>query len=267
MQFVTKTHDASGLMSIPPIPARRTTYLSLVALVSACAILPCPAQQNAVVQTPLFPRNFVGHPEFQTKQGNQSAGTAFLAKLENAPGVYLLTVRHLLGPKGHFPTQISAAELPSFVRAVRLEQLFGGGSRLYQVQGLHVPETSDERNPLFELAAFKTTMAAPGDIATLTSATPAVGDPVWVLAHVKGGVPSGELIHTARVVEGRRDWLTAEFNNPNIITAGASGAPVINAAGKVVGIYQGHIAKDGKMYAAMIPSRLVIEVIKQPASL
>src|SRR5689334_10660786 len=95
-------------------------YLSAVfALVVALS-----TATQALSETPLpataaaFSKTFVGHPEFTTKLGTRSSGTAFLAKFENGPSVYLLTVRHLLGPAGGFPQLIPPDQVPSFVSSI-----------------------------------------------------------------------------------------------------------------------------------------------------
>jgi S1-C subfamily serine protease len=86
---------------------------------------------------------------------------------------------------------------------------------------------------------------------------------VWVIAHVAGGVPEGAFAHRAKVVGTDGRWLECEFDNPHIITNGASGAPVIDARGHVVGIYQGHADENGHKIAYIIAAPLIIETLRQ----
>jgi len=203
----------------------------------------------------------VGGPEFHTAAGTQAAGTAFLARLPGDPQVYVMTVHHLLGPMGGFRRLITHEEVPSFVQGIQLFELFGQPS-WHPVTGCVVPYGGDPKGPLRELAVFKTSGVAVEDAAILASVLPARGEPVWIIAHVRGGVPDGELLHRARAVSVNGDWLSCQFDNPNIITNGASGAPVVNTLGQVVGIYEGHSDENGYKYAFVIPSPLIIETVR-----
>jgi len=82
------------------------------------------------------------------------------------------------------------------------------------------------------------------------------------------GVAQGQYVHPAKVTEnGEQRWLVCEFENPQIVTSGASGAPVLNAAGSIVGVYSGHSGVPGKVKAYVIPSSLIAKVIKgEPVS-
>jgi hypothetical protein len=218
-------------------------------------------QTQITVPAPNFPRVFVGKPEFSTKVGNRSAGTACLVRFEGNPQIYLLTVRHLLGPSGGFPQLISPPEVPSFVSAIRLLNIFGAGSKVYRVTGLSVPETLDHKAPLFNVAIFKTNDAFPSDAVAATLNKPALGETVWVVANVR--TSSDQSLHSAKVANNGDRWLIAEFDEQGIVPNGASGAPVLNATGKILGIYCTHDNKEGKVRAFIIPSALFAQVIAQ----
>jgi Trypsin-like peptidase domain len=220
-----------------------------------------PAHAPVDVAEPVFPRRFVGGPEFQTSAGTREAGTAFLARMPGNPQVYILTVHHLLGPMGGFARLISHAEVPAFVQSIRLHELFGEPT-LYPVSGCVVPYGGDPKGSLPELAAFRTNGAAAENVAVLAADPPTEGEAVWVVAHVLGGVPEGELLHRARATAYHEEWLSCRFDNPNIITNGASGAPVVNARGEIVGVYQGHWEENGSKYASIIPSTLIIATLR-----
>lgn len=212
-------------------------------------------------QVPSFPKNFVGIPEFRTTEGSRSAGTASLVKIAGSFQAYFVTVRHLLGPAGGFAQQVSQEQVPNFVSSISLTQLWGG-AHTYNVQGLSVQKTTDENDPLFEIAAFKASDANSDDAVTISPTLPSVGSPIWIIAHVRGGVPQGQYMHPAKVTDSGQKWLVCEFDNPQIITNGASGAPVINSEGQLVGVYKGHITRNGKPFAYIIPSPLIIKVIQ-----
>ena len=218
--------------------------------------------EEAFFSESLFPKKCVGNPEFETKEGKQSAGTAVLTKIEEGGPLYILTVRHLLGPSGGFAREVASEELGAFVEGIRINGLFQGKKR-YKVEGFTWPTITDKTDPLEDLAVFKTGDGSPDDAAFLATALPAVGDPVWMVAKVRGGVEEGQMLHRAVVtysMEGSK--FQAAFDNPNIITSGASGAPVFDATGKVLGIYTGHSKKEGKVFAFVIPSPVIIQVIK-----
>jgi V8-like Glu-specific endopeptidase len=69
-------------------------------------------------------------------------------------------------------------------------------------------------------------------------------------------------MHSARVSEVDPKYIEAIFDNDHIVTAGASGAPVLNAAGEVIGVYSGHFNADGHVGINMISAARVIADIK-----
>jgi hypothetical protein len=210
-----------------------------------------------------FPKTFVGKPEFTTKAGVRSPGTACLATFENNPQIYLLTVRHLLGPAGGFPQLIPPDQMPLFVSSIRLLYLFAPGSKSYRVEALKVPETSDVKAPFFNVAIFKAIGAFKSDTVAVTTDKPAKGETVWVISRVRASNSKEKDIHPAKVANDEARWLICELDDPSIVPNGASGAPVLNASGKIVGIYCTHSNRDGKVFAYVIPSALLAEVVTE----
>jgi Trypsin-like peptidase domain len=228
--------------------------------VSKPAVVTKPQRANPDPAEPQFPKRFVGCPEFRTTAGTQAAGTAFLARRAGDEKVYMLTVQHLLGPDGGFRVLVPHEQVPSFVLGIQLDELFGQPTP-YEVKGCFVPSDGNMDDPRYELAVFKTS-GVPTDAApVLADVLPAEGDPVWIIARVRGGVPEGELVHRAHTVKPIDRWFWCEFDNPNIITNGASGAPVLNSEGQVVGIYRGHQDNAGHKFAMIIPSTLILETL------
>lgn len=232
-------------------------------LIGAFAVLLSLTGYAQTVPEPKFPNRFVGSPEFDTTSGRQSAGTAFLARSAADEQVFILTVRHLLGPDGGFKELTPQDKVPSFVKSIRLKPFGGGGGgKDYTVQGLVMPTEDDSKEPLYDLAIFKTTGTFPSDAVELADEKPALGDTVWVIAEVRGGAKKGQIVHSAIVTEAGDRWLVCDFDNPSIVPNGASGAPVLNAAGKVVGIIHGGLGKNGgRVQVVAIPSPLILQVI------
>lgn len=209
---------------------------------------------------PEFSKQFVGEPLFETIIGRQSAGTIFVARRDNDPQIYLLTAHHLFGPAGGFPNEISHEKLPSFVRRIFIHDQ-AGGTTSRPVTGCVVPQGGDPAGPLADLAVFKTSGVAVADVPVLTGALPALGESVWIVAKMQGAVPEGTTIHRLVIIPKKGDWLMCEFVNPGLITAGASGAPVFNAKGEIVGIFSGHSDVNGHKFAFIIPSPLILSTL------
>ena len=213
------------------------------------------------VSEPAFSKRSVGSPEFDTKAGRKAAGTAVVVRAEQSSQEFILTVRHLLGPDGGFQKLVEPQDIPAFVKSIDLNGLVGE-RRHYLVTGLSVPQPKDPKAPLASiLAVFKINAPSGDDPAILEGEKPVVGDHIWVVARVRGGVPHGELAHRCVVTESGNRWLVAQFDNPNIITNGASGAPVFDEFGKVVGVYSAHSDQNGKKFAFIIPANIVLKVI------
>ena len=213
---------------------------------------------------PSYPKDFVGGPEFTTTGGKQSAGTASVIKIKGETQSYIVSARHLLGPMGGFKNQTPAKDVPQFVKNITIKS-FSGGSKRYDVTGLLVQTNrlkADGGEPIDDMSIYKNhdTMTQSQAVA-LADEIPSVGTPVWVVAHVRGGVPNGQIMQSGKV-RWNSKWIIIQFDNDGIITAGASGAPVLNAAGEVIGVYSGHSQQDGHILGFIIPSPLIAKVIK-----
>jgi hypothetical protein len=81
----------------------------------------------------------------------------------------------------------------------------------------------------------------------LAAAAPKVGDSVWLLAQVPEGAPPSQLLHHAVVRSSTDQALQYAFDNVGLNLQGTSGAPVVNAAGEVVGTNLGGGTLPGKL--------------------
>ena len=241
----------------PAAPVATTPVITNAA--PALAVAPTPAGP------PTYPDGFVGGPEFHTTIGDQAAGTASVVKLKGGTQSYIISARHLLGPDGGFKTQTAAADVPAFVQSIQIEA-FSGGSQHYDVTGLLVTANRLQAtggDPINDVAVYQNHDTTPQNQAVvLSDQLPAIGAPVWVVARVRGGVPEGQIMQSGKVT-GNSRWLIFQFDNDGIIPAGASGAPVLNAAGEVVGVYSGHNNEKGHVLGFAVPSPLIVKVIKE----
>jgi S1-C subfamily serine protease len=215
------------------------------------------------------PSNFlqgpIGSIEFDTTAGKSRIGSGSLVRIKESGKYYILTVRHLLGPNVDFPNAVAPQDVPNVVKGIHFFSL-AGTDHYYSVTGLVIkPTGTDRRDPLFDLAVFPI-QDPPDQTLTLSDAPLAEGETVWIVAHVRGGVPEGEIAHSAKVVKMDAVWLNAIYDNDKIDSYGASGAPVLNAAGEVVGVESGSGIKDGHRIAFFIPSAMILSAIKSSAS-
>ena len=255
---------AASAVTAPPETAAPPAITNTPAAANSPASAPAAANAPAA-PTPTAPPDFdhslVGGPEFHTTAGTQSAGTACLAKLKDLDLCFILTARHLLGPNGGFAKETQLNEVPDFVKGIDFNA-FDGSDHNYATKGLLVQSDPADKTGLWnDIAIFQVT-DGPDKPLLIADKPPAVGDPVWIVAHVRGGVPEGEIMHRAVVSVVDPNFICAIFDNDHIVTAGASGAPVLNAAGEVVGVYSGHFNKDGHVGANIISAQRVAQDIK-----
>jgi hypothetical protein len=244
-------------------PSQNSNTASTPAPVQAAP--PPPTPVAAPAGPPGYPADFVGGPEFTTTTGKQAAGTASVVKIKTDDQAYIVSARHLLGPEGGFKKQTAAKDVPSFVQSIRIED-FSGGSQDYDVTGLLVPSKRVKPvggGPVDDMAIFRLhDTGAQSQALPLAEKIPTVGSQLWVIARVSGGVPDGQVLQSGKV-QSDHPWIEIQFDNDEIITAGASGAPVLNSSGEVVGVYSGHSNENGHVMGFIIPSALIIEVIKK----
>jgi S1-C subfamily serine protease len=115
------------------------------------------------------------------------------------------------------------------------------------------------------MAVYQNRDASPQSQALpLADEAPPAGAQVWVVAQVRGGVPQGQVMQSGKV-QSNKPWIIIQFDNDRIVTNGASGAPVLNAAGEVVGVYSGHSKENGHVLGFIIPAPLIAKTIKEAA--
>lgn len=219
------------------------------------------------VEPPSFPKTFVGSPTFETKEGKEDAGTISLVKIKGKSSLYLLTARHLFSPMGGFKRLITPDEFPKFIKSMSVRPFGPGVPRTYRGKAFPILADyrsedfwRDSQNSLGDLAAFEVSGNFPAsDAAPLAAEPTQEGQVVWVIAQVR--FPSGKIAHRAKIITPgwKTPFLVAEFDNAQIETAGASGAPVLNEQGEVIGVYSGHSKSSTQTCALIIPSPLILQ--------
>ncbi len=222
---------------------------------------PPPAAPGTV--PPNYPAAFTGAATFQTTQGNHNGGDASLVKLSASDQAYVVSSRQLLGFQGGFQTQVAAKDVPSVVQQVQLAP-YSGNPLTYDVAGLLVHTSRLKPSggkPLDDVAIYRLhDTAAQTTAVALADQPAAVGDVVWVIARLRGSPPD-QVAHRAQVT-AVTDWLQIQFDNDQTIYAGANGAPVLNNAGQVVGVFSYGIAGGGHIQGFLIPAAVLARTIQ-----
>ena len=209
---------------------------ALCIVAGAAAAAPASAASAAPTST-----DAIFRPVFTTPQGPLNAGTAFVARLERCEEPVLLTALHLFGPGGGLTQPMSPDDVKHGVSQAEFTG-FGRNAKhmLFEVSSL-TPEDAKaccDNQPMRgvgDVAAF----TAPARLTSIAlpmatdSAVP--GQRVTLLASLLGSSDAG-LRHDAVVIGMQDGFLLYKFDDPNIQLRATSGAPVVDAAGRVVAI-------------------------------
>jgi hypothetical protein len=208
-------------------------------------------QPDAVPDKPAVESSFVGRPEFITRSGAFGAGTAFLVRIDGEANPLLITAQHIFGPPGGLKEEVPRAEMASFTKKATLHDIVRGGSKTTRIDALALPDTLD-------VAAFRTALGQKANPHPLAVMNPKVGDTIWLVAELEGQ-PKKEILHRGSVAAVWADQIKCQFDNGDLVTRGASGAPYLNASGDVVGLHTGTFNDPGSTAGAMLP----VETIKR----
>lgn len=214
-------------------------------------------EDSLAATKPSVPDFAIWRPFFFTEFGNQAIddirGTAFVVKVGAESKVFLVTAFHLLGPKGGLIQQIEPGQVRKLVNDVVISETFGATDKNIAT-GLPIDPPLDQFDKDYWIDADVLLIPTDGAKARYVSLefaneTPKVGETVWLVTAVFGGAPASDSAHEAAVVEVAEDGtMRYEFRNSELKLDGADGAPLVNLAGKVVGMHQ--FASDSEVLAA-----------------
>ena len=212
---------------------------------------------------PNYPSAFTGAATFNTTTGSHSGGDACLIKLGTDNQAYLASSRQLLGYQGGFTDQIDAKDVPNFVPQIQLAP-YSGSPVTYDVTGLLVHTRRLKPaggKPNDDVALFRLHDSSPQTAAVaLADKPPAIGDIVWLIARLRNDPPD-KVAHRAQVLL-LNEWVIIQFDDPDILTGGTLGAPVLNTDGQVVGILSSSLTGGGNVRGYLIPAALIANTIQ-----
>ncbi len=210
---------------------------------------------------PAYPDAFAGVATVQTTQGTHTSGMAGIITAPDGQH-YILSSRQLLGPLGGFQDQVAAKDVPTAMQSIKVATP-SGTAKTYTVSGLPMPTdrlSPQGGSPTDDMAIYRINSAATDTPAVaLADQPPAVGDIVWVVAKMRGSA-DGELAQRGQVTANTQ-WLEMQFDNDSIVTQGATGAPVLNNAGQLVGVFSSTLTGGGHIRGYLIPAPLIAKTI------
>lgn len=188
--------------------------------------------------------NSVFDVSWDTTEGSYVAGTSFLMDTDLTEEPLLITAIHYFGEENY----ISGAELPDYVTGGQLYDILKDGSAADGSVSsvITIPDASafgDAENCSQDVAAFTVEESASMNALPMASQPCQPGDVVYLAAYLSqdGSYTYDDFLYPCIVVEDDGTELYYVLADV-FLTGGASGAPLLNSQGEVVGI---HIASAG----------------------
>jgi len=197
---------------------------------------------------PQVPKNALYKPTFLTLDDSWTAGTAFVVRIEGQSGLFLITANHLFGPDAGLKDQMKPDDIAKEVKGVAALSMQEPGKALWFPGFIKIADASSIEADACakDMAVFKAPDLPALQVLELAQEMPKKGDKVWVFARQRGD--DNPALLAATVVDADADKLTYIFDGADFRLPGTSGAPVLNNAGKVVGMNLGGGQAANKQY-------------------
>lgn len=185
---------------------------------------------------PPLPANALYKPTFLLLDDSWTAGTAFVVRIKEHPGLFLITANHLFGPDAGLKDQMKPDEIASEVKGVTALSMQDTSKALWFPKFIKIAnaDSAETRAYAKDIAVFNAPDIPNLQVLELSAGMPKKGDRVWVFARQRGDDAAALL--GATVVDADADKLTYVFDKADFRLPGTSGAPVLNEKGQVVGM-------------------------------
>ena len=256
----TRLAATGGIDRRIPIVAVGLTVL----VVGLAVALPFYAQFRGAQRLARIPRTAILRPTFQTTEGFKEAGTACLVDMPEYERFMLLTAHHLFSPMGGFEKAYAWNEIRALVQQVNATSPADLALVVSTKEVLQIPKAAafSGRDVSRDLAVFPLPDKPPAPAFKLAVDLPVPDDRVWLMAFVGKGAEADGALHEARVFQADASAVTLEFEDAELDLTRASGAPVLNGDGVLVGVLVAGARQDGKLFGFVNPAteiRLLIE--------
>ncbi len=207
---------------------------------------------------PAIPDRFVVRPEFRSGRKSFFGSYGFIVAAQGGGPTLMLTALHVLDELAKFNgidctiynVAYTGAELLPCVTGVQLydpfapnwmrAELGAAGAMLCLPDARICPEEPFSQSDIAAFGVIASALVCP---AQLAAASPAVGEPIWLVVHLGRG--TRERAIPAIVVEMTEQTLIFRFAKEAPMPAYTSGAPLLNRVGEVVGLNIGGGMLDG----------------------
>lgn len=185
---------------------------------------------------PTIPPTAVHRVDYATAQGAFAGGNAFVLRSDDA--LLALTALHLFGPRMGHPDQLTSADLPE--RIDRIVFPHDAVLEPWEASDAIVLPSAEvsEQMGTGDLAAFELIDAPGTALEALEPSSEALQEEqrVWLVAPGQHEADPGRRLHAAQIRSvADDDLIEFRFEEP-IQLAGISGAPLLDEAGRVVGM-------------------------------
>lgn len=230
------------------IGPRHILYAVTFALTSTTCIAAVPAAATSVYQ-----------PHFETTHGDIDAGKAFVISTK-ACGPVMVSAYHLFGDAGGLKAQIPVAELTRSIKQIVLNHI-STGKPVFRLAGASVTppgasaccETDAPMKGVGDVFAFRTKTDLSSVALAVSEHPTKKGDRLRILTSVIGGAGTS---FDAVVLGTQSGYLQYQIVTPGFVLRATSGAPVVDAEGRVVAINLGgwDDAKTGATFGVGNPA-------------
>jgi len=195
--------------------------------------------------------------KWYTTEGDYSAGTSYLIDSEKYGGKLLVTAFHYLWPDN--AQTFTGEELPGYVKGGELYYAQSGedtGARLKC--NLVIPDADAVPNIAKDVAAFAIKNGDSLPTLKLSTRKPAPGEKIYLLARLwDGEVINENCVYEAEVVSCGNDEIVYTIDKKYGSTMGASGGPLVDKYGEVVGM---HMAGNEAYYFGHVTESFAVQI-------